>query len=159
MTPPSALVRRALRSDAPFLASVKAAVAPGCPESDPAYFVDLLARNEGLVFVVQSQGSVIGFLVLQREGHPAVSAGSPLQLWQLYVAPAFQGSGVAAQLTEAGMAFAREHKHDVLWLGVTPHNARGMAFYRKQGFVELGRHPVGAGKNDHIDVVMSCPVR
>jgi ribosomal protein S18 acetylase RimI-like enzyme len=111
-----------------------------------------------LVYVAETHGSVVGFLALQREGHPAVVGRNPVKLWQLYVAPALHGSGVASQLMSAAMDHARTHLHDVVWLGVSEHNARGIAFYRKHGFKALGLHLVGAGGHAHQDVVMSCLV-
>jgi len=154
----SSLVRVALNSDAATLAAVRAAADSQSGPSDPNYFGNLVRQNEGLVYVAQSNGSVIGYLVLQRTPHAAVAARKPIQLWQLYVAPAFHGSGVAGQLMNAAFVHARDQGHDVIWLGVSEHNERGIAFYRKQGFEAVGRHLVGLGEHTHQDVVMSRAV-
>ena len=83
---------------------------------------------------------------LQRTAHPA------------YVIPAFQGSGVAAQLMSAALGHARAARHDVMWLGVSEQNHRAMAFYRRQGFEALGVHEVGTASHAHPDVIMSRAV-
>jgi len=153
------LVRAALRFDATMLAAVRAAADPASELADTSYFENLIGQNEGLIYVAQSQDSVIGFLVLQRAAHAAVAAHNPIRLWQLYVAPAFHGSGVAAQLMNAAFTHARNQSHDVIWLGVSEHNARAMAFYRKQGFKADGRHIVGTAEHAHHDIVMSCTVQ
>ena len=115
-----------------------------------------MATSGDLVYVAQVQGSVVGFLVLQRQAHPAVLARNPIQLWQLYVLPTFHGTGVAAQLMNAVLVHARGQEHDVVWLGVSEQNERGKAFYRKHGFTMIGSHVVGSGEHSHHDVVMSC---
>lgn len=154
----SSLIRVALKSDAAKLAAVRAAADPASELFDHDYFENLVGQNEGLVYVAQSQGSVIGYLVLQRASHAAIAARKPIQLWQLYVAPAFHGSGVAGQLMNAAFVHARNETHDVIWLGVSEHNERGFAFYRKQGFKTVGRHLVGSAEHAHEDQVMSCAV-
>jgi ribosomal protein S18 acetylase RimI-like enzyme len=121
-------------------------------------FAGLIEKHAGLVYVVEARGAVVGFVVLQRETHHAVVGRNPLKLWQLYVAPAHHGSGVASQLMSSAMDHARRHLQDVIWLGVSEHNARGIAFYRKHGFNTLGLHQVGAGGRAHQDIVMSCLV-
>jgi ribosomal protein S18 acetylase RimI-like enzyme len=160
-------VRPALTSDAPSLAAIKVATSPPRAVTDepkrqsgPRFkaYTELIENHRGLVYVAETHGSVVGFLALQREGHPAVVGRNPVKLWQLYVAPALHGSGVASQLMSAAMDHARTHLHDVVWLGVSEHNARGVAFYRKHGFKALGLHLVGAGAHAHQDIVMSCLV-
>ncbi len=153
------LVREARKSDAAMLAAVRAAADPASELADPGYFENLVDQYDGLIYVAQSQDSVIGFLVLQRAAHSAVAAHNPIQLWQLYVAPVHHGSGAATQLTNAALTHARNQSHDVIWLGVSEHNARAMAFYRKQGFTADGRHIVGSAEHAHHDIVMSRAVQ
>jgi ribosomal protein S18 acetylase RimI-like enzyme len=154
----SSHIRVALKSDAAMLRAVRAAADPASDSFDHDYFENLIGQNEGLVHVAQSQGSVIGYLVLRQATHAAVAARKPIQLWQLYVAPDFHGSGVAGQLMNAAVAHARNQTHDVIWLGVSEHNERGIAFYRKQGFKAVGHHLVGSAEHAHEDLVMSCAV-
>jgi ribosomal protein S18 acetylase RimI-like enzyme len=160
-------VRPAAASDAPSLAAIKAATsAPKAVVDEPQTqsglrsnpYTELIETHRGLVYVAETDASVVGFLALQHEGHPAVVGRNPVKLWQLYVAPALHGSDVASQLMAAAMDHARAHLHDVVWLGVSEHNARGIAFYRKHGFQALGLHQVGAGGHVHQDIVMSCSV-
>jgi diamine N-acetyltransferase len=157
-------VRPALVSDAPALAAVKAATSAqnavvdepktqSCLSFKP--YTELIENHPGWVYVAETNGSVVGFLALQHEGHPAIAGRNPVRLWQLYVAPAFHGSDVATQLMSAALDHARTHLHDVVWLGVSEHNARAIAFYRKHGFRALGLEQVGAGGHAHQDIVMS----
>jgi ribosomal protein S18 acetylase RimI-like enzyme len=143
-------IRRAVLADAASLAAIK--------EAALGIGAQLVEDSIGTVYVADADGSSVGFLALQREAHPAVAAQQPLKLWQLYVIPEFHGRGVAARLMSAAIAHAREHRNDVIWLGVSEENARGIAFYRKQGFAPIGVHPVGGGEHAHQDIVMSRAV-
>jgi ribosomal protein S18 acetylase RimI-like enzyme len=151
-------IRIAIDSDAASLAVVHAA-ASGSRELSPTHFAELVEQHAGLIYLAEGNGSVVGFLVLHKASHPAVEGHDPIQLWQLYVTPEFHGSGVAARLMAMALDHARAHRHDVIWLGVSEHNARGLAFYRKHGFEPLGLHPVSGGGHAHQDIVMSCAVQ
>ncbi len=140
-------VRSARASDAAAIAAV-----------NPAAPADLIERPSGPVYVAETDGSVVGYLALQHEAHPAVESRNPLKLWQIYVIPEFHGGGIAAQLMAAALEYARGQSQDVIWLGVSEHNARAVTFYRKHGFRPLGLHKVGAGQHEHEDLVMSCQV-
>jgi diamine N-acetyltransferase len=141
------LIRAARRSDTAAIATVNAAASP-----------DLIQKYPGLVYVAEVDRSVAGYLALTDEAHPAVESHKPLQLWQIFVAPAFHGTGVATELMTSAFIHARHHVHDVVWLGVSEHNARAIAFYRKHGFTPLGLHKVGSGYHEHEDLLMICPV-
>lgn len=149
-------VRLAVESDAMGLMRVRTEADPGHRAPDLAYFEQLLSGAQAPAYVAQAEAQVVGYMVLQRCGHVAVAARRPLQLWQIYVDRAYQGSGIASQLMGAALAHARNGTHDVIWLGVSAHNQRAIAFYRKHGFCALGLHRVGAGNHAHEDLVMSC---
>jgi diamine N-acetyltransferase len=141
------LVRTARASDAAAITAI-----------NPAASADLIESCAGLAYVAEADGSIVGYVALQHQAHPAVESRNPIQLWQFYVVPDFHGVGIAAKLMAAALEYARGHSHDVIWLGVSEHNARAVAFYRKHGFEALGLHTVGAGHHEHEDLVMSCQV-
>lgn len=96
-------------------------------------------------------GAILGFIKLGPidfelpEGQPAADA---TELHQLYVGEAAKGSGVAAALIEWGIAWARE-RASILYLSVFTENDRAQAFYRRYGFVDVGRNAFRVG--NHID--------
>jgi RimJ/RimL family protein N-acetyltransferase len=55
------------------------------------------------------------------------------------IARPWRGRGVGSALLDAAIEWARERDLHKLSLGVFPHNAAGLALYRKYGFVEEGR--------------------
>lgn len=74
-------------------------------------------------------------------------AGAPLglcavrddELNQIYVAPEAQGTGAAAALLADGEARIAAAGHDSAWLICVPENARAIAFYSRQGWINAGQ--------------------
>jgi len=89
-------------------------------------------ENENVCFAVaRDENNVILALLTAAQHDDIVSIG------RLYVLPAHQRRGIGAQLLEDCIAaFPGARK---LRLGVEAENAKGLAFYRKQGFTEFAR--------------------
>lgn len=62
-----------------------------------------------------------------------------VELQQIYVLPAWHGRGVAARLMQWALAAATELHAPEVYLTVFDHNERAKRFYRRHGFVEVGR--------------------
>lgn len=96
-------------------------------------------------------GSILGYIKLGPldfdlpEGQTDKDA---FELHQLYVAPAAKGTGVAAALMEWAIAESRS-RASILYLSVFTENLRAQAFYRRYGFVDVGRNAFRVG--NHID--------
>ena len=90
-------------------------------------------ENEHVCFAVARDESdtVLGLLTAARRSDDTVSIG------RLYVLPAHQRQGIGVKLLEACIAAFPGARQ--LRLEVEAENAKGLAFYRKQGFTELGR--------------------
>jgi ribosomal protein S18 acetylase RimI-like enzyme len=90
-----------------------------------------------------AEGSRPEFLLAFADGAAAgmigggVSAAGEYTLIAMWAMPERRGSGVAAMLVDAIKARAAAQGHTRIVLGVSPHNARAAAFYRKQGFAFL----------------------
>jgi len=114
--------------------------------------IDTLIATDG-------SGSWAGFAQLRAgkisDGVPA--AGS-IELWRFYVDSRWHGQGVAAGLMEGAKQRARRRGATTLWLGVWERNARAQAFYRKHGFVKVGRQVFVVGRDPQTDDVLSCPL-
>ena len=83
------------------------------------------------------------FLVAEHDGaivgHAAINARKPpvMIVARLYVRPDNQRRGIGQRLLAE--AIARHGACDVMRLEVEADNAKGLAFYRRQGFQEVGR--------------------
>lgn len=80
------------------------------------------------------------------EGHPAEGA---IELHQLYLAESAKGTGVADTLMRWAIDEAQARGHAILYLSVFTENPRAQAFYRRYGFVDIGRNAFRVG--NHID--------
>jgi ribosomal protein S18 acetylase RimI-like enzyme len=166
------IIRTATSSDAATLAAIGAATfALGDSPATPAADLDAYVRNELTAarfaehlqnpsiatYVADADGAPAGYLMLRSDGRAACIAHAKhaLRLWRIYVLRAFHGSGVAAALMETAFAHARAAHCDILWLGVSEHNARGQAFYRKHGFRVVGDEQFHVGPSAHHDVIMA----
>ena len=83
------------------------------------------AAHQHLV-TATSGGALAGFVIA------TIHAEDSRELDWLMVDPAFHGSGIAAPLMRAGIAWLGEDRP--MWLNVVRHNARAIGFYRKHGF-------------------------
>ena len=83
-------------------------------------------------FVAVADGEVVGSLHLERSRHGFGEIG-------MAVTREWRGRGVGSALLAAAIESARERGLHKLSLAVFPHNAAGIALYRKFGFVEEGR--------------------
>lgn len=107
------------------------------------------------------------FLIAEIEDKPAgyakliidttedgITATRPIELSRLYSHQEFLGRGVGQGLMDRCFEIARSRGHDVMWLGVWEYNPRAQAFYRKNGFHEVGKHTFQLGNDPQTDLLM-----
>jgi ribosomal protein S18 acetylase RimI-like enzyme len=58
-----------------------------------------------------------------------------------YLVEEMRGTGVSGELQDYAMDFMHRHRVQIAQLSVSPTNTRALAFYRKQGWKDLGRRP------------------
>ena len=87
--------------------------------------------------------------------HPDVRPGE-LELYQIYLRRAVQGSGLGKALMARAMDFLEnsgpEPGQARIWLGVWSGNLSAQGFYRKLGFTVVGEYqfPVGEWRDDEL---------
>jgi ribosomal protein S18 acetylase RimI-like enzyme len=165
-------IRRATVGDAALLARVGAELFAGAfgAQNDPndlkAYLATAfspsiqhaeLADAHRVTWLAESpDGAIAGYATVKRGARAAaVAANYPAEVQRFYVAPSFQGRGLAQQLMSACVEQAREWDCDALWLGVWELNPRAVAFYEKCGFRKVGRQDFMVGSDRQHDHVMS----
>lgn len=85
-------------------------------------------------FLAFAAGRPVGITALYRDENRA-DVGELLQVW---VEPAFRGRGVAGELLELILAWARENGFGRVVARVMEGNERALAFYDKHGFGVIG---------------------
>jgi ribosomal protein S18 acetylase RimI-like enzyme len=166
------LIRRATTGDAPLLARIGAEFFAGAfgAQNDPndlrAHLEQTfspsvqraeLADAERVIWIAESpDGSPAGYAMVKRgAASTAVAANHPAEVQRFYVAPSFQGRGLAQALMSACVEQANEWGCDALWLGVWELNPRAIAFYEKCGFRKVGRQDFMVGSDRQHDYVMA----
>jgi len=109
--------------------------------------------------VVDDEGAIAAFLLAFREGTPydspnyrwfATHYDAFLYIDRVVVSGAHQGQGLGARLYEDLFAFAQDSKiaRVVCEYDLDPPNPASARFHARQGFREVGRQWVGAGKKE-----------
>jgi ribosomal protein S18 acetylase RimI-like enzyme len=156
------IVRRATPADAAALAELGARTfidafgAQNRAEDIDAYVkatygVAQQLREIDDTLVVEDEGALIAFAQLYRSDSPH----GDVELGRFYVDSAHHGRGIAQALMDAALAAARNLGGRKLWLGVWEHNPRGIRFYEKCGFVDVGSQPFRIGSDVQTDRVMT----
>lgn len=174
MIPDGVRIRRARSEDAVPLAELmertfRDAFGPANDDADLAlhcrthYAPDIqageLADPAFSTLVAEQAGSLVAFAQLQAgETPPEVGGPAPIQLARFYVDQAWHGRGVAQALMDAVRTEARARGARTLWLGVWEQNPRGIAFYRKEGYREVGMFDFMVGTDRQHDYIMERPL-
>jgi ribosomal protein S18 acetylase RimI-like enzyme len=117
-------------------------------------------RDPGAITLLAEAGGVLaGYAQLRHIPPPAgVMGRHPVEIQRFYVDSPFHGRGLARQLMAEMMAAACEMGGDVLWLQVWERNPRGIAFYEKCGFADVGSTTFVVGSDVQSDRVMTLPL-
>ena len=163
------LLRPALPGDAPALAALAARAFRDTFASnyskedlqaflDSAYAVPKIRREledpAYHCFVAERPQALVGYALLQNGAvEPGIDGPDPIELQRIYVLQETLGSGLGQALLEACVAKANALGRRTLWLGVWEHNPRAQAFYRRNGFVEVGAHTFKVGSVEDRDLL------
>jgi ribosomal protein S18 acetylase RimI-like enzyme len=105
--------------------------------------------------LIEVDSELAGYAQLRSGVVPeCVTGESPIELWRFYVAQPWHGRGVAQALMRRVESEASRRGGRTLWLGVWEHNARAKAFYRKNGFVDVGSHVFMVGNDAQTDRIL-----
>lgn len=110
--------------------------------ADPGWAIRVARGPDGAIAGFAKMGPV------DFDLPPDQPAEGATELHQLYVGEAAKGTGLAAALMQWAIGWARE-RGSILYLSVFIENHRAQAFYRRHGFVDVGRNPFRVG--NHID--------
>ncbi|HEY7768595.1 GNAT family N-acetyltransferase [Longimicrobium sp.] len=117
-------------------------------------------RDPGAItLLAEAGGSLAGYAQLRHIATPPGVAGRhPVEIRRFYIDTPFHGRGAARQLMAETIAAARAMGGDVVWLQVWERNPRGIAFYEKCGFTDVGSTTFVVGSDVQTDRVMTLPL-
>lgn len=108
--------------------------------SNPALVTDadvedyITKRGKGWVSIIDDV--VVGFSIADLIDH---------NIWALFVHPDAEAKGIGKQLHDRMMNWYFSQTNETVWLSTTP-GTRAEAFYRKQGWIEVGVYGKGEVK-------------
>lgn len=95
--------------------------------------------------IAVADGAIVGFAKVGACSLPQPAPPHAVELKQLYVLAAWQGSGVAAALMDWAVSTAGARGADAMVLSVYCDNLRAQRFYARYGFREIGKAPFRVG--------------
>lgn len=105
--------------------------------------------------VVPPGDAPIGYAMLTSPDLPLSDiTGGDIELKRIYVFSRFQRSGTGKMLFEQSLADAKNAGKSRLLLGVHEGNARALAFYKKNGFTQVGVRTFQIGTSVYDDLVL-----
>ena len=108
---------------------------------DPDFAIRLATDGEAIVGFAKLGPNALPF--------PDAESATAVELYQLYVLASHHGGGVGPALMDWTIGGARTRGADTLALSVYVDNHRAQAFYRRYGFVDVGRFDFPVG--EHVD--------
>lgn len=120
----------------------------------PEHWRGQLTDGDFAVRIAEDGDQLAGFLKLGPLRLPVEPGGPALELRQLYVGSAWQGSGTARALMDWMIAEARPRGIEELYLSVFTQNHRARRFYARYGFEDVGPYAFMVGNQADEDVIM-----
>ena len=135
-----------------------------CTEEDMRSFLEAYFNEKKLAAEVKESGNFfffaeiggvpVAYLQFMEDytGFPLMKKWKALELKRIYVLKEYYGKGIAQQLMDHILNYAKERNYEVVWLGVWEHNVRAQKFYEKYGFVNSGHtHDFPIGNTPQTD--------
>jgi GNAT superfamily N-acetyltransferase len=88
----------------------------------------ILQRGKG--WVCEIENKIVGFSIVDLKEN---------NVWALFIHPNFEKKGIGKKLHHVMLNWYFLQTHKTLWLGTSP-NTRADYFYRKAGWVLVGKH-------------------
>ncbi|MDY7096942.1 MAG: GNAT family N-acetyltransferase [Pseudomonadota bacterium] len=149
--------RLSLISDATFLETFAGQIAGDAlvehcrAKHAPVYLARLLEQG-AKAWLVELDDAPVGYALLTPPELDAARDGD-VELKKIYLLSRFHGGGIAARLFDAALEGASGHQR--LLLGVKDDNSLAIAFYKKQGFHQIGTRQFDVGGKLYDDIVLA----
>ena len=103
-------------------------------------FADALGRSDVWCLLALDDQEVIGHVALSLFSmeDPEPPPAGTINLWQLFVRPAWQGRGIATVLIEAAASEARRRGFTRMRLWTPQGQRRARRFYEREGWTQTG---------------------
>lgn len=118
-----------------------------------------LQDDEIQYLVIEKNHELIGFAKLvKNHSTKGLEGKKTAEIARIYVAQAYHGQQLGAQLMQACLNEAKDFGVETVWLGVWEHNPKAIRFYEKMGFQRFGEHIFTLGTEVQHDFLMKKEV-
>ncbi|PKF60804.1 GNAT family N-acetyltransferase [Psychromonas sp. psych-6C06] len=105
-------------------------------------------------YFIHFEDQVAGFLKVNvGEGQTDDVEPNSLEVERFYIRQAFLRKGLGKVLMQFACELTKQHDKNSLWLGVWEGNYSALAFYKAQGFYQIGEHPFDMGGDIQTDLL------
>lgn len=110
-------------------------------------------------YFMYSNNNLVGYLKLNDvPGQSDLNDPNSLEVERIYVRKQYKSQGFGKVLMEYALQKAVELKKQYAWLGVWEKNIDALAFYKKVGFQEIGKHSFRMGDELQSDYLLKKTV-
>lgn len=114
-----------------------------------------LSDSNSSFYFLYSEGKLAGYLKLNEyQAQTDIHDPNSIELERIYVISELQGKALGRSLIDKAVETARALGKSYIWLGVWEKNKKAIAFYKKNGFYEIGKHPFFLGEEKQTDFIM-----
>ncbi|NYF78516.1 GNAT family N-acetyltransferase [Granulicella arctica] len=124
-------------------------------------YTKYLSRPDCKIWLAETRegAAPVGYAMLTQPDLPLPDLSSDdIELKRIYLFSRFHGKGAGQMLLDQSVTAAAEMNKRRLLLGVYRGNLRGLAFYRKNGFVDAGIRTFMIGHRQYDDLILSRPL-
>lgn len=128
------------------------------------YFDDALTPEKLLVelntrgsyfYFIYLNNEVAGFLKVNEDDAQSDNViNNGLEIERFYIRKQYLRNGLGQQLMSFACELARKSSKTAMWLGVWEENIAALAFYKAQGFYQVGEHPFDMGGDIQTDLLL-----
>jgi ribosomal protein S18 acetylase RimI-like enzyme len=127
-----------------------------CMENQtPELYARYLAKADTrITLAVTGQDAPVGFVMVCEADFPGFEVRpEDIELKRIYLLSQYRPGGNGQRLMDAALADARELGRTRMLLGTNAGNARAIAFYRRNGFAEVGTRTFVVGMQQCCDAI------
>ena len=126
-------------------------------EHGEAYYAQALSEPGRWLWIAEIDEGLapVGFAMLSPPDLPVQTGHTDVELKRIYLLHRFQGTGLGGRLMSAALEHSQQKGFTSMLLGVYGGNARAIAFYARQGYVEAGVRKFRVGANEYDDLVLA----
>jgi ribosomal protein S18 acetylase RimI-like enzyme len=115
-----------------------------------------LSNPASQFFFVYFDNEIAAYLKLNTGDAQSEEMGEEaLEVERIYIKNGFQKQGLGKFMINKAIEIAVMQHKQRIWLGVWDRNENAVAFYKKMGFVQTGKHSFYMGDEEQIDFIMT----